>query len=154
MLCHQTGQIAAQDYPYVIGRLMDGHRRGPRPVVVLSQKRIVGRPEEGLSSSRGKASHHDEHHESVAQSREHRGHAPEENSSGHNPFPADLVTDIASYRYQNGIEKIEYGRDGTHRHIAQAKVVPDHRKNDVENLSVSLIEKVSDPKDRQNFPFV
>ena len=145
MLGHETGKVTAQYYTYIISCLVDRHRRGSRLVVVLGQKRVVRRAEERLSAARGETSHHDQHNEPVAQAGEHRGDAPEQDRPGDYPFLAEFVTYVPSDRHEQSVKQIEYGRDGADGHIAQPKVIPDHRQDDVKDLPVRLVEKVRHP---------
>lgn len=149
-----AGDIPAEDDPDIISRLVDRHGEGSRPVVVIGDERVVRRPEEGFAAARCDAAHHDQHQESVAESREHGGDAPEEDARRHDPLAAETVADKSSDRDQHGIEQVESRGDRTDGHIAQPQVLADERKHHVEYLSVRLIEQVGDPQQGQHLPFV
>ena len=133
---------------------MDRHGEGPRLVVVLRQQRIVGRSEKCLAAARGDAAHQHEHHEPVAEAREHRGHAPEQDTSRDDPFPAETVAHQSPDGHQHGVEKVEDRGDGADGHIAQAQVLADERKHHVEDLTVGLVQEIGDPQQGQHLPFV
>ena len=146
--------IAADDDADVVGRLVDRHGEGPRLVVVLRQQRIVGRSEKCLAAARGDAAHQHEHHEPVAEAREHRGHAPEQDTSRDDPFPAETVAHQSPDGHQHGVEKVKDRGDGADGHIAQAQVLADERKHHVEDLTVGLVQEIGDPQQGQHLPFV
>ena len=161
--------VAADDDADVVGGLVDRHGEGPGLVVVLRQQRIVGRSEECLAAARGDAAHQHEHHEPVAEAREHRGHAPEQDTPRDDPFPAETVAHQSPNRDQHGVEKVEDRGDGADghcqtaerggpagegHHIAQAQVLADERKHHVEDLTVGLVQEIGDPQQGQHLPFV
>ena len=146
--------VTADDDPDVIGRLVHRHGKGPGPVVILRQQRVVRRAEEGFTASRGDAPHQHEHQEAVAEAREHRGDAPEEDAARDDPFPAETVAHQTADRHQHGVEQIEDRGDGADSHIAQPQILADKREHHIENLTVRLVEQVGNPQQSQNFPFV
>ena len=114
-----SGKPPGKDNTHIIGSLMDGHRTCPGIGVILSQKRIIGRAEESLSTTSRHTSHKDEHHHTAGKSCEHSRDAPEKDSYGSDPFAAQTVSGHSPKRYHTGIAQIEYGGNQSHRSICK-----------------------------------
>ena len=133
---------------------MDGHCACSCISVVLSQKRVVRRSEEGLSSTCSDTSHEDEHHHSACKSSEHRRHTPEEDRDSCHPFAAEAVARHSSERHHTCVAEVEDGSDQSYRSVCKAQRVTDCREDGVEHLAISLVEQICHPKQGQNLPFI
>ena len=133
---------------------MNRHRTGTCISMVLSQKRVIRRTEECLTTTCSDASQKDEHHNACCQSCKHSGYAPEKDSDCCHPLAAESVTCETSERNHESITKVEDCSDHTHFCVSDSERIPDCRKYGIENLAVCLIEQVCHPKEGQNFPFV
>ena len=131
---------------------MYGHRPGTGISVVLSKKRVVRRPEEGLSASGGHAPHKNQQEDPVGESGEHSRDAPEDYGHGHHPLAREAVTGPASERHAAGVEKVEYGRNEADGGVSQIQGLPDCRKHGIEDLTVSLIQEICHPQQQKHLP--
>ena len=104
---------------------MNGHCRGPRFNVVLSEEGVVGRTEECLSSTCGHTSEDNDCEHRGGHPGEHRGHTPEQYRNCHHPFPAETVSRPTSQRYHKGIEEIEQSGNKPYLRVGQAEGIPD-----------------------------
>ena len=149
-----AGEPAGQDDADIIGCLMDGHRAGPGVGVVLAQQGIIGRPEERFAAARRDRAREDEQENAVREAGKHRGDTPEQDAERADPFPAEPVAEPSSQRDHDRIEQVEEYGDQAYGRVRQAETVPDQRQDRVEDLAVSLVQEIGDPKKGEDLPLV